>query len=303
VVNRVATSRGGGSRFRQESDEIRFAIGSLHARLARQAESVRDAEFKAFSQWGEDGIIQHLINVIPIEHDRFVEIGVESYAESNTRFLAMHDNWRGLIIDGGTAHIDFVQRDSSLGWRHDIEAVSAFVTAENVNDLLAEHGVKGDLGLLSIDIDGMDYWVWRAISAVTPRILVIEFNSVLGSEHAVTVPYNPDFEVLASDPSAQYYGASLKALEMLGFQKGMRLVGVNSQGVNAFFVREDLLGPLRPVTAEQAYVRSRFRTARDATGALTFQTDHRALLQAIRDRVLYEIETGRERAIAEIYGV
>ena len=136
-------------------EPIRYVLGSIEARTARTALTLRDAEFRAFSQFGEDGIIQWLIARVPIDRERFVEIGAGNYGESNTRFLLEHDNWTGTVIDSGEAHIRYVA-GTDLAWRHTIECVSAFVTRDNVNDLVG----NGDLGLLSIDIDGNDYWVW-----------------------------------------------------------------------------------------------------------------------------------------------
>ena len=149
-----------------------------------------DAEFSTFSQWGEDGIIQYLLARTDLGDLSFVEFGVESYREANTRFLLMKDNWRGLIIDADSHHIEFI-RQSQLAWRHDITAVSTFVTAGNINRLLLDNGKLGDIGLLSIDIDGNDYWVLKAITAVRPRIIICEYNSVFGSRRAVSVPYEP----------------------------------------------------------------------------------------------------------------
>src|SRR5436309_13168724 len=112
----------------RELDDLRASNGQIQVRLTANVApgNLREAEFSTFSQFGEDGIIQHLIRHVPIENDVFVEFGVADYKESNTRFLLYNDNWRGLVIDGGTTHIDFL-RDSELMWRHEIDAFSAFV--------------------------------------------------------------------------------------------------------------------------------------------------------------------------------
>lgn len=282
-------------------DEVRRAIGALQARQLRTnpPPSLRDAEFRVFSQWGEDGAIQYLIHSVPVADEVFVEIGVEDWSESNTRFLAMNDNWRGLIVDGADRHQAFL-RESGLGWRHTVDAVTAFVTAENVDDVLAGGGITGDIGLLSIDIDGMDYWVWQAVSTVRPALVVIEFNALFGPDAAVTVPYDPAFRCRAAHHSGQYFGASLAAMEQLGAAKGYRLVGASSQAVNAFFVRADLDCALPTVSAAQAWRAPRFRTARDEAGHLTLESDRSALLAAMAGLPLVDVATGASCTVADV---
>jgi hypothetical protein len=137
--------------------------------------------------------------------------------------------------------------------------------------LLSDHGISGDIGILSVDIDGNDYWVWEAIEVVNPRIVIVEYNARFGAQRAVTVPYDPNFVRSSELGAMTYYGASLAALEKLGKRKGYRLVGCNSAGNNAFFVRTDCLGgDVKPVTAAQAFVAAKFREARNAQGGLLF---------------------------------
>ena len=124
--------------------------------------------------------------------------------------------------------------------RNRLQIRQAFVTAENVNGLIEEGGFGGELGVLSIDVDGVDYWLWKAIRVVSPRVVVIEYNASFGATRAVTVPYKPDFRC---HPGGLYHGASLAALSLLGRQLGYVLVAVESAGVNAFFVRQDLCPP------------------------------------------------------------
>jgi hypothetical protein len=177
-------------------------------------------------------------------------------------------NWSGLVLDGSESNVQQIIH-SPIFWKHQLKAVSAFITRENINDLLLANNVDRNLGILSIDIDGVDYWVWEAINCVTPSIVVIEYNSLFGDEQAVTVPYRADFQRSKAHFSCSYYGASLAALESLGSRKGYALVGSNSAGNNAFFVREDLLrAPLKRVSAKDAYVRRGFREARDESGKL-----------------------------------
>jgi len=198
----------------------------------------------------------------------FVEFGVENYTESNTRYLLMKDNWAGLVIDGDTKNIDFIKNED-VYWRYNLKADTAFITRENINDLIRRNGISGEIGLLSVDIDGNDYWVWEALDIVSPSIVIVEYNARFGLKRAVTVPYDPSFVRTTAHHSNIYYGASIAALCLLGKRKGYSLVGCNSAGNNAFFVREEL----RPInlpklTPAEGFVRSQFRESRDAGGAL-----------------------------------
>jgi hypothetical protein len=253
---------------------MREALGRIEARqlAATAADSLAANEFQVYSQWGEDGIIQHLIRHMRVPRKVFVEFGVEDYTEANTRFLVVNNDWAGLVLDGGEANIGAIRRDE-IYWRHNLKAVQAFITRENINDLLREHGVTGEIGLLSVDIDGNDYWVWEAIDAVMPAIVIVEYNSRFGAERAVTVPYDPGFVRHKAHHSCAYYGASLPALVALGKRKGFAFVGSNSSGNNAFFVRRELLAaPLRELTVAEGYVQRQFRETRDVDGRLIFPT-------------------------------
>ena len=283
---------------RVDVDRILLAIGRMESRRVRSEryENLADAEFRIFSQFGEDGIIQYLVGKVPIEHETFVEFGVDDYRESNTRFLLSNDNWRGLILDGGTAHVDYVRSDP-IGWRHWIDARSSFVTRNNINAEIAAAGISGDIGLLSVDIDGNDYWVLEAIEVVSPRILIVEYNSTFGPDAAVTIPYDPAFDRTRAHPSNLYWGASLAAVAMAADQKGLLLVGSNSAGNNAFFVRRDLLGDLRPLQPSEAWVDARFRESRGEAGNLTFIAGREQRLAAIADMTLVDVRTGTRTTV------
>jgi hypothetical protein len=251
----------------------RFLLGKILETL-RQSQPARkrisDAEFGIYSQWGEDGIIQYILDHINPSSHVFVEFGVENYREANTRWLVEGHNWSGLVIDGNQAYIDDIKADP-IYWKHQLTAVCAFVTAENINDIIVENGVSGDIGLLSVDVDGMDYWIWKALDVVSPAITIVEYNSLFGPERKVTVPYNARFTRQTAHYSWSYYGASLAALVSLGRDKGYAFVGSNGAGNNAFFVREDLVkDPIRSLSATEGYVKRKFREARDRSGKLAF---------------------------------
>lgn len=259
------------------------------------------AEFKVYSQWGEDGIIQYLIRraEVPKGLQKFVEFGVESYIEANTRFLLTNDNWKGLIIDGSNNNIEKV-RNSDIYWKHDLTAISAFVDIENINGLISDAGFSGEIGLLSIDVDGNDYWIWDAIKVVNPIIVAIEYNGIFGPSLAITVPHDPKFNRTVHHYSNLYFGCSLKALEILGILKGYALVGSNSAGNNAFFVRTDRLNGQPRLTSEEAFIESRFRESRDRRGRLTYLSGA-ARLREISQMQVLDLEHNVLRRIDELY--
>lgn len=254
------------------AQNIQEALGRIEARqLASLNErGLIENEFKVYSQWGEDGIIQHLLRHIRVENKCFVEFGVENYTEANTRFLLVNDNWSGLVIDGNEANVAFIKRDP-ICWQRNLRVECAFITKDNINELLKKHGVSGEIGILSVDIDGNDYWVWEAIDCVSPAITIVEYNARFGQDRSVTVPYSAGFVRAEAHYSMIYYGASLKALCSLADKKGYAFVGCNSAGNNAFFVRRDLSSDDVPELSIRAgYVRNKFREARDMARNLTY---------------------------------
>ena len=233
--------------------------------LQNHFENIRGAEFQVFSQWGDDGIIQYLINNIDIPYKTFVEFGVENYTEANTRFLLINDNWVGLVMDGDKQNMNYVKNDI-ISWAHEIYAVDTFITKENINKLLSNLPFDKELGILSIDIDGNDYWIWKEIDVVNPIIVIVEFNSVFGDSKPWTIPYNSDFVRPRDNYKMLLYGSSLTSLCDLAEEKGYYFVGCNSAGNNSYFIRKDKIGSFKPLTSQQGYVQSRFREFVDDAG-------------------------------------
>jgi hypothetical protein len=253
-------------------EKLQESIGRVENRQLNvfEAKSISDSEFRVFSQWGEDGILQYLIKNIKVCRKIFVEFGVENYTQSNTRFLLINNNWSGLVIDGGSENVTYIKRDP-IYWQYNLKAVNSFITKDNINQLFLDSGIQGEIGLLSIDIDGNDYWVWQAINSISPAIVVSEYNFRFGATKALTVPYDASFVRTQAHHSNIYYGASLKALCLLGNRKGYTFVGCNNAGNNAFFVRNDLKpDSLRELTPEEGYVAAQFRESRDEIGNLLY---------------------------------
>ncbi len=260
------------------------------------AMTLRESEFAVFSQSGQDGILQYLLARVPIENQTFIEFGVEDYLEANTRFLMMRQNWSGLVIDGSEGRIEAIKKQE-IYWRHDLLAMSAFVTRENINELIAKR-FRGDVGLLSIDVDGNDYWIWEAIDVVSPRIVICEFNSVFGAKRAVTVPYDPKFFRTSAHSSNLYFGASLPALVRLAAKKGYVFVGCTLAGNDAFFVRGDVAADVKALTAEEGYVLSKARESRNLDGEYSFVSGGDRI-SLIADLEVFDVEHGKTVRLAE----
>ena len=277
---------------------LQESLGRIETRQTDGTGDPRHAEFRVFSQWGEDGIIQHLVRNVEIDRPIFVEFGVENYVQSNTRFLLTNNAWSGLVIDGSQDNIEYIRRDP-IYWASNLKAQQAFITKDNINQLLSGNGISGDIGLLSVDIDGNDYWVWEAIDTISPRIVVCEYSSQFGPVAEVTTPYDPAFVRGMAHWSKVYYGASISAFCSLAHHKGYSLVASNSAGNNIFFVRNDLVGSFRVLTPAEAYRRARFREFHDELGQLTFD-DFETRLHKIRDLPLYDLQAQRLVKIADI---
>ena len=232
-----------------------------------------DVEFRAYSQFGEDGILLYIFSIIGATNKKCVEIcGGGGY--DNTANLIINHGWNGLFFEGSESHIErgrkfYARCADTKVWPPKL--VQAWVTAENVNSLIAKNGYSGEIDLLSLDMDGMDYWVWKAIECVRPRVVALEYNSVWGPDASVTVPYRPDFIAENNNVSLlqnqarrvtntfagkqladrvdNYFGASLAAFVKLGKRKGYRLVGCERYGFNAFFVKSGVGEEVLPEVA------------------------------------------------------
>lgn len=285
-------------RFDRHIDDIKIAQGRTLCALHRSLTSrrIRDFEFRIFSQWGEDGIIQKLVNSIEIENRTFIEFGVEDFRESNCRFLMMKDNWSGFVVDGSTDNVRKLEQ-SYYYWKYDLRAVASFVSRENIDDTLRRSGFPEDLGILSIDIDGADYHVLEAIRSFKPRILIAEYNSVFGPDRKITVPYDATFTRTSKHYSNLYFGSSLGAIDHLARRMGYTLVGVNSEGVNGFFVRNDLMTDrLEALSVEEAYVESRFRESRGPDGIPDYRSGA-GRLELIKGLPVIDVESGKAEVL------
>jgi hypothetical protein len=254
-------------------DTILLAIGAMLSKqqLLFKSTNINDYEFKIFSQWGDDGIIQYLVNNVAIQNNTFIEFGVGNYAESNTRFLMMNNNWSGFVMDSSEEAMNSLNKRSWY-WKYNLTNKAAFIDKDNINSLLAETGFS-NIGILSIDIDGNDYYILNEIdlSVLNPSIIIAEYNSVFGSDRAITVPYRKDFDRTKTHYSNLFFGASLSALKHVAARKGYALVGCTLSGNNSFFVRKDLLNEkVKELPVASAYKNSMFRESRNEDHSLSF---------------------------------
>lgn len=193
--------------------------------------------YKVYSQNDEDGIIHEIFNRIGTTSKEFIEFGVQNGLESNCHFL-LHQGWKGLWIEGSKSYCQEIKyRFKPVITKKRLKIVNAFITKDNIEDIIEKNAYSLSPDLLSIDIDGNDWYVWKSIKKCNPRVVCIEYNGKFPPYIDWKQSYNPRHIWNLSD----WYGASLRTITKLGNEKGYRLVATNLRGVNAFFVRNDLV--------------------------------------------------------------
>ncbi len=296
-----ATMHGLTGQVQHQVDRSLLLQGRIAGQQLAQRDKIRDlgdVEFRVYSQWGEDGITEWLCQKLPGMPRSFVEFGVESFSEANCRFLLENRGWRGLVMDASHSYMEGLRREA-LYWRRDLTAAPAFITPENINKLITENGFAGEIGILSVDIDGNDYWVLDAIECVKPAIIICEINSVFGDLRAVTVPYLPDFDRMKAHYSGQYFGCSVGALKSLCTRKGYRFIGTSTSGVNAFFVRNDLAEPILSSIADIRIWPAGHRDSRNRAGELDF-TRGMGRFELIKEMPVVDLESGKTLPLRDL---
>lgn len=212
--------------------------------------------FKVFSQADEDGIIREILERINVGKGFFVEFGVGDGLENNTAYLLLK-GWKGVWIEGNKKYCQKIGRKFKSQISEGILTLkNSYISRENILNLFGGLKIPYEFELLSIDIDGNDYWIWDTLINYKPKIVVIEYNATFHPECKWIMKYNPRHVWRKSN----YFGASLKSLEELGTRKGYKLVGCSFSGMNAFFVRDDLIGDKfsGPFSAENHYEPPRY---------------------------------------------
>jgi hypothetical protein len=198
--------------------------------------SLRDVGFRKYSQFEEDGILLYIFSLLCPINRTCVEICAGNGRQCNTANLIINHGWWGHLFDGSErnvkAGVNFYSQNKDT-FLYPPKFTKAWITAENVNDQISNSGATGLIDLLSLDMDGMDYWVWKAITIIEPQVVVCETHNPIPPDRALTVPYDPKFLF----DSENYRGASLGAMTKLGREKGYRLIGTHRFGFNAFFIK------------------------------------------------------------------
>jgi hypothetical protein len=243
-------------------------LGRLQATLNNACKNqlhLNDVEFRVFSQFGDDGIIQFLVQKMPIRFKTFIEFGVEDYRESNTRFLLVNNYWSGFVIDGSEDNVSRIKSDHIYHF-FDLKATCRFIDKENIRELMLQSGFREEVGILSVDIDGNDYWIWETIDT-RASIVICEYNGLFGFEESVSIPYDPGF-VRGNRYPFNFYGTSLSALQKLAVKKGYFFIGCNSAGNNAYFISEHLRDqcPFPELSVKEGFVFPSFSESRSENG-------------------------------------
>jgi len=222
--------------------------------------------FKGNAQMDECGYIQEIFKRIGTTNKVMIEFGVGGKENENNTWYLVKNGWSGLWLDARKPSVEHLSKifagPISTGR---LKIVEALITPKNVNKLFQKNGITGEIDLISIDIDTIDYWVWEAITVVNPRVVVIEYNAKYAPPMEWILPNNDDAKFNKND----CMGASLKSLEKLGTKKGYSLVGCGLSGANAYFVRNDLLGDkfAEPYSAENHYHPPRYYICKKVPGS------------------------------------
>jgi hypothetical protein len=219
-------------------DELKLKTDDPYPENPSGSMSLNRYEYRVHSQNGEDGIIAEIFNRIGTTNKFFVEFGAGSGVENNTAFLLIK-GWSGLWIESDRSRFKAIYQKFAFLMGRSLKAVNIFINTDNIESILQENDVPQEFDLLSVDVDGNDFWMWNAISWFKPRVVVIEYNSIFPPDIDWVIKYNQNFKRVGY---TSFFGASLKALEKLGTRKGYTLVACDLRGINAFFVRTDLIG-------------------------------------------------------------
>jgi hypothetical protein len=266
---------------------VRQIVVSMHNDELKKSARYQDPKHliqygqKVYSQNEEDGIIKEIFNRIGYTNKIFVEFGIGDGLENNTLALLL-TNWKGLWMDGSSRSINNIKDHFQCVLEsNQLKVLEVFVTKENINKLISTNIEEKEIDLLSIDIDGNDATIFKAINVISPRVVVIEYNSKFPPPIKFSVDYDPTHNWQGDD----YMGASLSYLESCFTEKGYKLVGCDLLGTNAFFVRDDLVGDkfVEPYTAEHHYEPARYHLVGRISGhSPTYKSIEKILSSCIK---------------------
>lgn len=224
----------------------------------RSHEDIAQAGFRCHSQFEEDGIILYVLATIGMKTKKVVEICIGDGEECMATNLVLNHGYQGFLFDGSVQNISHASR--FFGSKKDCLLTppalkAAWITKDNINGLLREVGAQGEVDLLSLDMDGNDYYIWEATTEISPRLCVFETHDIVPSNLSITIPYEDDFNCWAkAGPDQDFRSASLLAMKKLSERKGYRLIGAHRHGFNVFFLRNDIARDIFPeVSIEQVH--------------------------------------------------
>jgi hypothetical protein len=270
-------------------EKLHFQNGCSTLNLSRynykNVKKIIETDLKIYSQNGEDGIIDYLLFSLNIEKPKFIEIGVGDYSESNTRFFFERTSGDGLIIDIIDDFEKKVKENVKI-WKGNLKILQQNIDANNILDTLKNNNFSQKIDLLSLDIDGIDYWILKELPKNFCKILVAEYNPYFGDKFKITVPNIKNFNRSSYHYSNLCFGVSLPALIDLLKTKGMDFVGTNLFKNNAFFVNNDFVKMLNLEKINELdlklYVNANFRESRNISGSMSY-IDPKNVLNQIKD--------------------
>jgi len=219
-------------------------------------EKIGEAGFRCYSQFEEDGIILYVLSMIGMKTKRVVELSCGDGTECMSTNLILNHGYSGFLFEGNPKRASkalkfFAAQKDCIANIPIIQ--QTWVTRENINNLLLEIGAVGEVDLLSLDIDGNDYWIWEAITEISPRLCVFETHNLIPGDLSLSIPYEPNFNAWIKDGDEQYFrSASLLAMKKLSESKGYRMIGAHKHGFNVFFLRNDIAPEIFPEVSIQA---------------------------------------------------
>lgn len=286
-------------------ERMEFLLGQnsiISSRILRPTyQSLWDSEVSVYSQWGEDGILDYLCGVIGLVKPKMLELGAGNFIECNSRFLAEFRHASVVAVDGRS---DLEESINSLGvsWKTHILPIQTWITPETITQISkAARNFLGGIDIVSMDIDGNDYWVMKNFDYSGVSLIVVEYNPLFGNKKAVTVPRNDTFQRTEEHSSNLYYGASLLAWVNLYEKMGFRFVGSNSVGSNAFFLKENLLAFIDfelPVDLAP-HTDWRVRESIDSQGKLT-KVSNLQRVDLIKDLPLVDLQSDQETTVGRV---
>jgi len=280
-----------------ELNEIKFLIGQNSIISSRSMSNtfkhLWDAEVKVYSQWGEDGILDFLCEKLEISKPKFLEIGAGNFTECNSRFIAANRNASVVAVDISKNLMKSIN-STTLKWTNHLFGLEKLVKPDNINQIINDAILKMDgLDIISFDIDGNDYWVVDNAILDKVKVVVVEYNPIFGSDFAVSVPQDDNFDRFVKHSSGLYFGASLMAFISTLSKKDFVFIGSNRVGNNAFFIAKNSIKKIGLPTPNDLsiYTDWRIRESRDTLGNLSYSGLSKRL-EIIKDLPLVDVKSG-----------